>query len=583
MEIEGKIEEAIKKWALKNAGEYGRAVAGKVVGKVIMEFPGERGNVKELMEEIGKECGRVNAMKREEILAELAKYSFVKKKEEGEKKIELPNAEEGRVVTRFPPEPSGYLHIGHAKAIFLNVEGAKQYGGKMKLRMDDTNPAKGSQEFVDNIVEDLKWLGVEWSGEITYSSDYMEKIYENADELILKNKAYACTCTAEEVKEGREKGKECLCRAKHTEENLHEFRKMMGGKFEEGEAVLRFRGNMKSENTVMRDPALFRVIKGEHFRKKEKYKCWPTYDFVAPILDSIEGVTHAMRSKEYELRDELYFEILDILELRKPELISFSRLAIKGAPVSKRKITPLIEEGKVSGYDDVRLPTLAALRRRGIKAEAIREFVLSFGLSKVESEPGWDKLLSINKKLIDGEAGRRFFVRNPTKLEISGIEAKNVVLKNHPQKKEMGEREVEASSPVHICGRDAEEIDVGEVFRLKDWCNVKLIEKGEIEGILPNGEKGRIILLKCEFAGEEGAVQKKVQWVSESSKVKAKVAVPHDLYIDGKYNENSLEEVWGWAERNCNSDEEREIFQFERYGFVVLDKKGEVLEYIFIS
>jgi glutamyl-tRNA synthetase len=290
-----------------------------------------------------------------------------------------------------------------------------------------------------------------------------------------------------------------------------------------------------------------------------------------------------MRSKEYELRDELYFSILGDLEMRKPELISFSRLAIKGAPVSKRLITPLIEEGKVSGYDDIRLPTLLALRRRGIQAAAIKSFVLSFGLSKVESEPGWDKLLSENRKLIDGEAVRRFFVPNPARATLGGANGEEIVVKNHPHKSELGERKMLASSPVYIPGADAEAINAGEIFRLKDWCNVRVLEKKEVDGILPDGKEGKMPLLRCEFVSMEGDVERKVQWVCDESKVAVRVDVPHDLYVGEKFNENSLESVWGWGERGINSMSEGQICQFERFGFVRLDKKGENPHFVFIS
>lgn len=578
---------SIKKWTLKNAHDYKLAIPGKVISRVIGEFPDLKSDMKTLMARIIEECKRVNDLAPAESDAEYASFTFEEKKkeDEGEKKITLPDAVMGHVVTRFPPEPSGFPHIGHAKAAFLNFESAKQYGGYMRLRMDDTNPEKEKAEFVEGIVEGLKWLGISWQGEITYTSDYMEKLYEYADELILKQKAYVCTCPSDEVKKGRETGEECMCRTKFPEENVHDFRKMMTGKFEEGGAVLRYRGHMKAENTVMRDPTLFRMMNAIHYRQEGKYKCWPSYDFGAPILDSLEGVTHAMRSKEYDLRDELYFAILKILELRAPKLISFSRLDIKGAPISKRLITPLINEGKVSGYDDVRLPTLAGLRRRGVRAEAIRRFVIQFGLSKVESEPGWEKLLVENKKLIDGESPRRFFCANPAKLELEGVAAKPIVLKNHPQKVEMGTRELLASSPVYIPGKDAGELADGELFRLKDWCNVKLTSRRVEEGLMPDGTSGPLTILSAMYVSDEGEASRKVQWVTEFAKAPAVVSVLGDLLLaDGSYNPESMQLVWGWAERSSGDFELGQTLQFERFGFVKLDAKdGLMLKVIKIS
>ncbi len=583
MEVDEEKLKIVRKWALKNAKDYGKAAAGKVVGKVLVECPECKDDVKSLMGVIVKECQRVNELSVDELEQGLSEFSFEQKKKDEEKKIELADAVQGGVVTRFPPEPGGYLHSGHAKAAFLNYEGACNYSGKMRLRMDDTNPAKAKQEFEDAIVEDLKWLGVKWSGEITHTSDYIERLYKHADEMIIKHKAYVCTCKPEVVKKKREVGEQCVCRAKMAEENLADFRKMKEGDFEEGKAVLRFAGDMKAQNTAMRDPTLFRIVKKEHFRCGEKYSCWPAYDFAAPILDSVEGVTHAMRSKEYELRDELYYAILDELEMKKPKLISFSRLAIKNAPVSKRLITPLIEEGKVSGYDDIRLPTLRALRKRGIKQEAIKKFVLSFGLSKVESEPGWDKLLSENRKIVDGEAVRRFFVAKPAKVKLSGVVAKKLELKNHPQNESLGKREVETSSVCYIASKDAQGINEGEVFRLKDWCNVKCVAKSEESGVMPNGEQGTMNVIEAEFVSEQGNVEKKMQWVSDTSKVHAKVNIAHDLLVDGKFNENSLEVVDGWAEKSCLDMQEGQVAQFERFGFVVLADKGDLLEFNFVS
>ncbi len=562
------LETAIRKWALKNAHDYKLAIPNRVIGRVIAEVPEAKDDMKGTMARINEEAKRVNGMSHEQVAAELAEFSFEEKKEEEEKKIELPGAVQGKVVTRFLPEPSGYPHIGHAKAAFLNFEGAKNAGGKMRLRFDDTNPEKEKQEFVEAITEGLAWLGVSWEGEITYTSDYMERLHDFADEMILKHKAYVCTCPADEVKRGRQEGEECLCRTKMAEDNMIDWRKMIAGKFEEGEAILRFRGNMKADNTVMRDPTLFRMLKTPHYRQGEKYKCWPSYDFACPVVDSLEGITHAMRSKEYELRDELYYAIPKILDLRTPRMISFSRLAIAGAPVSKRLITPLINEGKVSGYDDPRLPTLVALKRRGIMPEAIRKFVLQFGLSKVESEPGWGKLLNENKKIIDPVSQRRFFVAEPVRLELERFSPKVAELRNHPAKSEFGSRQLIVQSPFYIAGRDAAALSNDEVFRLKDLCNVKVKEKSD----------GIVV---CEYATDEGQVAKKVQWVCELAKVEAEVSVVGDLLVDEKYNPESLKVVSGFAEKSCEALEVGTILQFERFGFVRLDaKEGGKLKFI---
>ena len=555
------LEEVIRKWTLKNAADYKLAIPAKIIGRVIAEWPDSKADMKGTMKLINEEAKRVNALSPEGVQKELAEFAFEEKKEE-KKEIELPGAIQGHVVTRFPPEPSGYPHIGHAKAAFLDFEGARHHGGKMLLRFDDTNPEKEKQEFVDALKEGLLWLGIDWTDE-TYTSDRMEELYTYCDELFVKYAAYVCTCTAEQVKKSREQKKSCDCSAREPQENMALFRKMRDGKMEEGGAIVRFKGSMHSENSVMRDPTMFRVIKAAHYRQGEKYKCWPSYDFEAPIMDSLEGITHAMRSKEYELRNELYFAILQKLELRAPKLIEFSRLEIKNAPISKRLITPLVAEGKVEGYNDPRLPTLAGLKRRGILPEAIREFVLGFGLSKVESEPGWDKLLSLNRKLLDERAMRRYFVRSPVKLTITGAPAKEAVLKNHPAKKEMGERKLTGTDTFYIAGPDADTLIVTELFRLKELYNATVVSKDE----------GGIT---AKYEADEGIAAKKIQWVPIESAVPCKVKVPKDLLDDkGEYRADSMGEDTGVCEPSCRELPDGAVVQFERYGYARLDKKED--------
>lgn len=555
------LEEVIRKWTLKNAADYKLAIPAKIIGKVIGEFPDAKKDMKGTMKLINEEAKRVNALSAEDLKKELSEFAFEEKKEK-KKEIELPGAVQGKVVTRFLPEPSGYPHIGHAKAAWLNYEGARHYGGKMLLRFDDTNPKKEKQEFVSAIKEGLLWLGIDWSEE-SYTSDSMEKFYVSCEEMFVKYAAYVCTCSAEEVKKGREAKKACDCSAREPQENMSLFAKMREGKMEEGEAVVRLRGDMKSGNTVMRDPTLFRIIKDEHYRQGRKYSCWPSYDFEVPIMDSNEGITHAMRSKEYELRNELYFAILKKLELRAPQLIEFSRLEIKNAPISKRLITPLVNEGKVDGYADPRLPTLAGLKRRGILPEAIKEFVLGFGLSKVESEPGWDKLLSLNRKLLDERAARRYFVRSPVKLTVTGAPQKEAVLKNHPSKQEMGERKLAAGFSFFISGPDAEALQVGELFRLKELYNLTVTEKTS-DGVL------------AKYEADEGIAAKKMQWVPAESAVQCKVKLPHDLLdAAGNYRADSMTSDEGFCEPSCSELPDGAVVQFERYGYARLDEKRE--------
>lgn len=559
------LEEVVRKHVLKNAHDYGKADAGAVVGKVIAESPDAKKDMKATMALINKTIGEVSTFSKGEIEEQMNKYTYVEKKEE-KKELELPNAVMEKVVTRFPPEPSGYPHIGHAKAAWLDYEGAAVYRGKMVLRFDDTNPEKESEEYVKAIKNGLAWLGVKWDNE-SYTSDSMQEIYDYLERLVHAEKAYVCTCSQEKISTGRTEGKSCECRDLPKKAKLERWKEMLEGKYKQGEAIVRYIGDLESQNTVMRDPTLARIITARHFRQKDKYKIWPSYDLAVAVMDHLEGITHPMRSKEYELRNELYYALFSDLGFEKPELVEFSRLAIKNAPISKRLITPLVKEGKVSGWDDPRLPTLEGLKRRGILPDAIKNFVLSLGLSKSESEPGWELLLSENRKLLEPVSKHYFFVRGAAALNVKGLE-KKAKLKLHP-KEDMGAREFKVSEKVYISWDDAEDLKKGEVFRLKDLCNVKLTEKEgkEFEGELV----------------EDSAVPKKIQWVADSNKILCKVLVPYDLLNEnGEYDPESLEEAKGYCEKDCEKLKEGDIIQFERFGFCRLDKKGkDELQFVF--
>ncbi len=552
------LEETIRKHALKNAFDYGKAEPGGVVGKVVAEFPDAKKDMKKTMQLVVRIIAEVNKMGRAQVEAELSKFEFVKK-EEGPRRWELPGAEEGKVVTRFLPEPNGYPHIGHAKAAWLSYEFARQWKGKCHLRFDDTNPEKEKQEYVDAIRRDVEWLGLSFPGE-TYSSDMIPEFYKYAEKLIKQGDAYVCGCKREEMSRNRMAGKECTCRGRPGEESLRLWKGMLKGEFEEEQYILRLRGDMKSLNTVMRDPTLFRINVTPHYRKGTKYAVWPTYDFEVSIADSLDGVTHAMRSKEYELRDELYYEIPKRCGFKPPQIYDFSRLNLKGTMLSKRFLKPLIDEGKVMGWDDPRLPTLIGLKRRGIPPEAIKSFVLQFGLSKVESEPGWDALLVEAKRLVEPSAEHYYFVPEPVKVSVKNATGETARLKKlHTPNSPV--REIKTTSTFYIPKTDADAVTVGEIIRLKDLCNIKITKKA----------KGG---LEAEFAGNESVEAKKVQWVSEPH-IEVSVAVLGDLFIEGNFNPGSMKWEKGLAEPAVGEIQQGAVVQFERYGFCKLDdKKG---------
>lgn len=546
------LNEIIRKHVLKNAHDFGKANPGSVVGKVVGEYPDAKKDMKSTMKEINRLIQQVSTLSKKEIEKEMKKYEYVKK-EEKDRTFEVPNAEKGKVITRFAPEPSGYPHIGHAKAAFLEYEVAKTYDGKMILRFDDTNPEKEKQDYVVAIKKGLEWLGIPWEKE-TYTSDNIEKMYEVIEKLIKGEKAYVCTASKDEISNMRTEGKALACRKLDAKENISRWKQMLAGKLK---AVVLYKADLKSKNTVMHDPTLARVMTATHYRQGDKYKVWPSYDLAVVVMDYLERITHSMRSKEYELRNELYYSLFDALKWKKPEMIVFSRLAIKNAPISKRLITPLVTEKKVQGWNDPRLPTLDGLNRRGILPQTIKNFVLSFGLSKVESEPDWEKLLSENRKLIDPIAPRYFFVSDPIGIKIQDAKTQKASIRMHP-KQELGNREIEINDTIYISKNDLKNVLHG-IFRLKDFCNLKLTTEKE-----PH---------VAEYAGD-GHVAFKLQWVSDE-KMDCTILVPGDLLKDGEFDPDSLTEIKGYCEKNCEKLKVGDIIQFERFGFCRLDSKTD--------
>ncbi len=550
------IEKIARKHALLNAIKYGgkanlKAVIGKVMGEI-------KKDAKEVIPIVKKVVEEVNSLSLEEQEKEIERLGIKigERKKEKKKLPPLPHAKKGEVVTRFPPEPNGYLHIGHAKAAFIDYEYARMYDGIFILRFDDTNPVNERKEFYDAQKEDLRWLGIDWDKEYR-TSDNLPKHYEFAKQLLEDGNAYICTCSEEEIRKNRREMRECKCR----NESIYGWNDFI--KMKEGEAVIRLKGDMASPNTAMRDPVLFRIIDHPHPIHGTRFRVWPTYDFYGAVEDSISGVTHPFRSKEYELRDEVYFYLLDLLGLRKPYLMEFSRLEIKGMPVSKRKIKPLIEEGKVMGWDDPRLPTLRGLRRRGITPEAIKEFVLAQGISKSESTVAFENLEAINRKILDAKAKRYFFVPEPVKVIVKNAIEKEIELKYHPSI-DMGKRRIRVGKLFYIPKEDAIKLKEGQTFRLKDLYNVRVLEKKDDE-------------ITGEFAGEkliEGI--EKIQWVGLDY-IEMNVMIPSLPFKNGEFDENSLKIVRGYAEKNIEEVKHGEVVQFERFGFVRIEKGKDIV------
>jgi glutamyl-tRNA synthetase len=547
--------------ALQNALEHGRTADKIVLSKVLGQIPDLRSRVREIMPEISDIVNKINQMSPEQIRAEM-ETGFAELLEQKPQRHEeqglppLSDAEHGRVITRFPPEPNGYPHIGHAKAAIIDEEYARMYGGKLILRFDDTNPEAERLEYYAAIKVGLDWLGVKYDM-VKNTSDDMEILYKKGKEMLDGNFAYVCTCKQEVISTNRRNMKACKCSLGQTDQNMERWEKMFT-KYKPGDAIVRFRGNMSSENTVMRDPVMFRIIDTKHPLLGDRYRVYPSYDLAVAIEDSIDGVTHAFRTKEYELRNELYYSILDALKMRKPRVIEFSRLGFEGMPVSKRVLRPLIEEGKVSGYDDPRLPTLEALKRRGIRPEAIRKFVLSLGFTKADTLAPFETLESFNRKIVDGESIRLHMVRRPKVIRISGL-PNTITMHNHPTK-DMGKRTVELGESILVEEEDLEKAKVGDEMRFMGLGNIKIIgNNSEAEG---------------QHMGDEMRQEiPKIHWVSEHTAVRIKILIPSQLFIGEEFNEGSLEEINVFTEPYYNDLKEGKEIQFVRFGYCRKDSQ----------
>jgi glutamyl-tRNA synthetase len=537
-----------------------------VLGKLMAEKPSLKECTPEVIPVVESIVRKVNELGLANQRRELKRLAPELLRKPKQKKVvafpELSQAIEGEVITRFPPEPNGYLHIGHAKAAIIGYEYAKRYKGKFILRFDDTNPEKEG-EYYQAQKEDLKWLGIEWDKEYC-TSNHLEKHYQLAKKLIKEGNAYVCTCPPEKIKSNRFNKKPCRCRRNSIEENLAKWDELFY--LPEGKAVLRLKGNLESPNTAMRDPTLFRLVDAPHPLQGKKFRCWPTYDFAGAVEDSLAGVTHAFRTKEYELRDEVYYYLLDKLHLRKPLLIEFSRLSLEGMPVSKRIIKALINEGKVAGWDDPRLPTLRGLRRRGIQPQAIYQFILSQGISKVESAITFDQIEAINRKLLDPITKRLYFIPNPIRLIVYGASPKEIKLKFHPQF-DLGERSLKVGRVFYISEQDAGQLKEEEKIRLKGLYNI------EIKKVTKKGIWG-------DYLGEKLLPElKKFQWVPEDH-TRLEVLEPKEILVDNRYNENSLKTITGYAEKEIEKIASDEVVQFERFGFCRIEKDGKLRAFL---
>ena len=514
---------------------------------------------------------------------------------------------EGRVYTRFPPEPNGYLHIGHATSICLNFGLAAKYQGKCNLRFDDTNPVKEDVEYTDSIQEDIQWLGFEWEGKVRYASDYFDQLYEWAEQMILQGKAYVDDQTAEEISAGRktinEPGVNSPYRNRSVEENLDLFRRMRKGEFPEGSKVLRAKIDMSSPNMLMRDPIMYRILFNKHHRTGDKWCIYPMYDFTHGQSDYLEGITHSICTLEFEVHRPLYNWFLDQLthtEYR-PRQIEFARRNLNYTVMSKRKLLELVQKGYVSGWDDPRMPTISGLRRRGYTPESIRAFAEKVGVARREIVVDIALLEYCIREHLNKTAPRVMAVLHPVKVVLDNYpdQTEMVEIENNPEDASAGMRKVPFSRELYIERDDFMENAPKKFFRLTPGGEVRL--KGayiiKCERVEKDAE-GNITLIHCSCDMESksgsgtGASNRKVKgtlhWVSASEAIDAEVRLYDRLFkdedpaghkdVDFKefINENSLEILKGCKlEPGLKEAKPGDRFQFQRLGYFCVDKDSQ--------
>ena len=516
------------------------------------------------------------------------------------------NKNDGRVVTRFPPEPNGYLHIGHAKSICLNFGIAEDYQGSCNLRFDDTNPHKENIEYIESIKQDVRWLGYDWGDCLHYASDYFENLYDYAVELIKAGKAYVCDLTAEETREYRgtltEPGKPSPYRDRSADENLDFLQRMRAGEFEDGARVLRAKIDMASPNMNMRDPTLYRIRHGViHHQTGEAWCIYPMYDFTHPISDALEGITHSICTLEFADHRPLYDWVLDNVSVPcHPQQIEFSRLNLEYTVMSKRKLTTLVDEGLVEGWDDPRMPTIAGLRRRGFTPGSIRDFCRRIGVSKSENTVQMGMLESCIREDLNVHSPRRMVVIHPLKVVITDYpddQVEQLEVANHPQDESMGTRIIPFTAELYIDKNDFLETASKKFKRLVAGGEVRLRNAYVIRcDEVIKDDKGEIIELHCSHdsatlgANPEGRkVKGVIHWVSAEYGIEAEVRqydrlfshpAPDTSKDDKDYREylnpDSLRTITqSIVEPILAEAEPGERFQFEREGYFCLDSRQQ--------
>jgi len=508
------------------------------------------------------------------------------------------------VHTRFPPEPNGYLHIGHAKSICLNFGLAREYSGKCNLRFDDTNPSREEVEYVQSIQEDVRWLGFDWEDREFYASDYFEKLYEFAVFLIRKGRAYVDDLNADEIRQYRgtltEAGRESPFRGRSVDENLDLFKRMREGEFPDGSRVLRAKIDMASPNLNLRDPVMYRVLRQTHHRTGDKWCIYPMYDFAHGQSDSIEGITHSICTMEFEDHRPLYDWFLDELEIYHPRQIEFARLNLSYTLMSKRKLLRLVEEGHVTGWDDPRMPTISGLRRRGYTPEAIRDFCDRIGVAKRDSMVDIALLEHCVREDLNRRAPRVMAVIRPLRVVIENYpedQMEELEALNNPEDPQMGIRRVPFSRAIYIEREDFMEDPPKKFFRLAPGREVRLRYAYFVRctGVIKDEKTGEVIELRCTYdpatRGGDSPDGRKVKatlhWVSAPHALKAKVRLYEHLFVRPDPSESKEGEDFAsllnpaslealdpcYLEPSLEKANQGDRYQFERLGYFCVDSK----------
>lgn len=497
-----------------------------------------------------------------------------------------------QVITRFPPEPNGYLHIGHAKAIIVDFSAAEKFGGQCNLRFDDTNPVKEDTEYVESIQQDIHWLGFDWAGRIHYTSDYFEQLFDYAVELIRRGKAYVCDLTPEEISQTRgtltQPGQDSPYRNRSVEENLKLFYEMRDGRYEDGEKTLRAKIDMASPNLNMRDPVIYRILHATHHRTGDQWCIYPMYDYAHPLSDAIEGITHSLCTLEFEDHRPVYNWFLEALDWpNPPRQYEFARLNLTGTVMSKRNLRLFVTERMVSGWDDPRMPTLSGLRRRGYTSQAIRDFCQRIGVAKSNSLVDMALLEHCIREDLKPKAHRRMAVLRPIELVITNYpegKTEEVTLENNAENPELGSRTLRFSGRVYIDSEDFSLDPPPKYKRLAPGREVRLMGAYIVKCTgYETDEAGLVTKVLCEYDPEShsGSCTRKVKgvlhWVDANACEEAEIRLYEPLIAPGEdgtegFNEESLEIIHHAKVESALKDAAPgEQFQFIRQGYYCLD------------